>query len=93
MGDSRGDKRFSNISATTSSWAVEGGMYGIDVVATWGGGTVKLDKLSGDGTTYVTVSTYSANTYETQNLPTGTYRLTVATASAIYFQMTAVLYT
>lgn len=93
MGDSRGDQKFSNISATTSVFTVEGGMYGIDVTATWGGGTVKLQKLAADGTTYITVSTYSADTYENQTLAPGTYKFTVATASAIYIRMTAIVYT
>lgn len=93
MGDSRGDQKFSNISATTAAFTVDGGLYATDVVATWGGGTVKLEKLSADGTTYVTVATYSANTYDgPQYLPAGTYRFTVATASAIYIKFSSIVY-
>jgi microcystin-dependent protein len=84
-------KVFANISATTAAFTLLGGRYGIEVVATFGGGSVKLQRLSNDGSTYVDVSTYSANTYETLDLPNGTYKLTVATASAIYAEIIGVI--
>jgi hypothetical protein len=78
---------FSNISATTSAFNFPGGLYGMDVVAAFGGGSVKLQKLAADGSTYVSVSSgtdFTAAGYNTVYLPGGTYRLTIATASAIY---------
>lgn len=89
---SKGDTAFSNISAATAAFTVAAGQYGIDVMATWGGGTVNLQKLAGDGSTYISVSTYSANTYETQNLAPGTYRFNVTTATAVYIQFASVVY-
>ena len=76
---------FSNISATTATFDLIGGEYGISYVATWGGGSVTFQKLAADGTTYVTaVTAFSANGYSTVKVPRGTYRFLVATASAIY---------
>lgn len=76
---------FSNISATTSAFALKGGLYGIDVVATFGGGSVTLQRLAADGSTYVTALTaFTAAGYSTAYLPAGTYKVAVATASAVY---------
>ena len=81
------NQQFSNIAATTAAFSLLGGTYGIDVVATFGGGSVKLQKLAGDGSTYLSVSSatdFTAAGYQTAQLAPGTYRLTIATASAIY---------
>jgi hypothetical protein len=78
---------FSNIAASTAAFTLPGGLYGMDVVATFGGGSVKLQKLAGDATTYVSVSSgtdFTAAGYGTVSLPSGSYRLTIATATAIY---------
>lgn len=76
---------FSNISATPASFVLRGGNYAVTVHATWGGGSVTLQRLSPDGSTYVTVMTaFSADGFASANLPNGTYRLLVATATAIY---------
>ncbi|WP_158074245.1 hypothetical protein [Bradyrhizobium brasilense] len=40
---------FTNISAHTAAFALNGGKYGIDATATFGGGSVKFQKLLGDG--------------------------------------------
>jgi len=78
---------FSNIAATTAAFLLDGGLYGIDVVATFGGGSVKLQKLCADGSTYASVSAatdFTAAGYQSVNLPPGKYRFTIATASAVY---------
>ena len=81
----------SNISATTSSFDLMGGQYSITIMAgTWGGGNVVFGRLAPDGSTYVPVSTYSANTHETQLIPNGTYKLTVTTATGIYAEINAI---
>jgi hypothetical protein len=80
-------KSFTNISANTAAFTLDGGLYGIDVSAT-GAGTVKLQKQRADGTTYASVSSatdFAASPgYATVSLPAGTYRLTIATFTAIY---------
>ena len=85
---------FSNISASTAAFALRGGAYGVTAKATWGGGSVTLQKLSPDATTYVTVLTaFSADGYASVNLPAGTYRFTIATATAIYLDLTSIVTT
>jgi hypothetical protein len=82
---------YSNISATTSAFTLRGGNYGITVTATFGGGSVTLQRLAPDGSTYVTVVTaFTAAGYASANLPSGTYRLTIATATAVYADVVSI---
>jgi hypothetical protein len=85
------NKVFSNISATPAVFTLRGGQYGVTAKATWGGGSVTLQRLSVDGTTYVTCLTaFSADGYAVVSLPSGTYKLLVATASAIYVDIVSI---
>lgn len=84
-------KQFSNISATTSAFRLKGGKYGVTVVATFGGGSVTLQGLAFDGSTFVTVlAAFTAAGYATVDLPPGQYQLAVATATAVYASVTSV---
>jgi hypothetical protein len=77
-------RSFKNISATPASFTLTGGNYGVTVTATWGGGSVTLQRLAPDGSTYVTVMTaFTADGYADANLPDGTYRLLIATATGV----------
>ncbi len=79
--------QFSNISATTAAFQLQGGMYSYAANATWGGGTVKLQALSIDGTTWIDVPNASLTAngfYSPLYLPAGQYRINVATATAVY---------
>jgi hypothetical protein len=83
-----------NISASTAAFTLRGGTYGVTANATWGGGTAKLQKLAADDTTYVSVATaadFAADGYTSINLPSGTYRWTIATATAIYLDITSIV--
>lgn len=83
-------KTFSDISASTAAFGLEGGKYAVDVLATFGGGSVKLQKLAGDGSTYLSVSSstdFTAAGYATVDLPPGQYRFTIATATAVYAEL------
>lgn len=83
---------FSNISANTASFTLRGGSYGITAHATWGGGNVVLQRLAADASTYVSVITaLTADGYSVTNLPNGTYRFAVTTATAVYVDVTAVV--
>lgn len=74
-----------NASATSSAFYLRGGKYGVVVSATFGGGTVTLQILSPDGTTYVTALTaFSAAGYATVDLPPCQCKLAIATATAVY---------
>ena len=75
----------SNASASSAATSLVGGLYGILATASWGGGSVTLQALAGDGSTYITVlPAFTADGFATLDLPAGSYRLTVSTATAIY---------
>lgn len=77
--------KFSNISATTAPFVLKGGQYQYTVVATWGGGSVTLEQLGPDGSTYLTAATaLTANGGGTVDLPPGQYKFVIATATAVY---------
>lgn len=85
---------FSNISATSAAFTLRGGQYALTVSATFGGGSVTLTRLAADNSTYVTCLTaFTAAGYATVNLPSGTYKLAVVTAAAVYADITAVVTT
>jgi hypothetical protein len=79
-------KIFSNISATTASFPLFGGEYGITAsCASWGGGTVQLEVLGPDQATWIAAATaLSANGFQVIDLPPGSYQLALTNASAVY---------
>lgn len=85
---------FPNIAANTAAFTLRGGSYAVSVTATFGGGSVTLQRLAADGSTYVTCLTaFTAAGYATANLPGGTYRFTIATATAVYVDITSIVTT
>ena len=84
---------YSNISATTATFTLRGGQYGVTVHAgSWSSGSVTLQRLAFDGSTYVTCLTaFSADGYASVNLPAGTYKFTVASATGIYIDLIGIL--
>jgi len=83
---------FSNISATTAAFTLRGGQYAVTVKATWGGGSVTLQRLAADGTTHVTCLTaFTADGYATVNLPSRPYKFAVATATGVYVDIVSVV--
>lgn len=82
-----------NVSATPASFHLDGGKYAVDVTATFGGGSVKLQRLGADGATYFSVSSgtdFTAAGYATVDIPRGTYRWLIATATAVYARATRI---
>lgn len=78
---------FTNISATTAAFNWRGGKGSLIVHATWGGGTVKLQMLAADNTTWIDVGTDTTLTADgggNFELPAGQLRVNVATATAVY---------
>jgi hypothetical protein len=62
-----------------------GGLYSFQATATWGGGNVQIQQLSGDGSTLVNIGTnLTANGQNTIYLPPGSFKLLVTTATAVY---------
>lgn len=89
-------RQFKNTATSTGPFDLEPGQYACTVVATFGGGSVKLQRLSSDGTTYVSVDSgtdFTANGAANVNLCFGTYRFTVATATAVYADISPVVLT
>jgi hypothetical protein len=86
-----GSRIFTNIAATPASFTLRGGLYGVTSKGTWGGGSATLQRLAFDGATYVTVLTaITADGYATVQLPPGTYRVLIATATAVYLDIIAI---
>ena len=82
-----------NASATTSAAKLDGGIYTLFATATFGGGTVKVQALSNDGSTWIDVANGSltaAGSAGPLYLPPGQYRINIATATAVYAALTRV---
>jgi hypothetical protein len=85
---------FSNISSNTAAFTLRGGNYGLTCHATFGGGSVGLQRLAADATTWVNVVTaLSADGYTSANLPSGQYRISVTTATGVFCDVTATVTT
>ena len=77
----------SNASATGSPAQWRGGRGVLTAVATWGGGSITLQYMGPDGTTWLPVgSALTANGMASFELPPGLIRAAVATATAAYAQ-------
>ncbi|MDT5016569.1 MAG: hypothetical protein QOD39_2729 [Mycobacterium sp.] len=84
-------RSFTNISATTAAFLLDGGLYAVTSKGTWGGGNLALQRLSSDGSTYVTCLTaFTADGYATVSLPPGSYKFAVTTATAVYVDIVAI---
>jgi hypothetical protein len=82
---------FSGISADTAAFNLEAGNYGVTVIGTFGGGSVTLQRLAADASTYVTCLTaFTAAGYATVLIPSGTYKFDVVTATGVYVDITAI---
>ena len=57
MSDPVDSKEFSNISATTAAFTLNGGYYMVAAVATFGGGNVELQMLGPDQSTWLSAPT------------------------------------
>jgi hypothetical protein len=74
-----------NISATPKPFKLGAGLYGLTAHAEiWGGGSVTLQRLAADGSTYATAfKAFSADGSATAYAPSGTYQLTIAIATDV----------
>lgn len=69
---------FSNISANPAIFLLAGGSYALECIGSTFG-TVTLQVLGPDGTTYLTAATaFSTNGTSIVSLPAGTYKLALA---------------
>lgn len=84
---------FTALSATTAGFTVQGGRYAFMVNATWGGGSVTLQVLMPDASTYIAAGpAYGADSTDIFNLPRGTYRIAIVTATAVQGALVPVPY-
>ena len=74
-----------NIAATPKPFKQGADFYRLAVQAgTWGGGSVTLQRLSADGSTYATAfKAFSADGSAMAYVPSGVYQLTIATATDV----------
>jgi hypothetical protein len=71
-------KAFLNINATTAAFQLQGGKYNVDVIGSTFG-TVTLQRLGPDGSTYLTAMTaFAANGLAVADLPKGQYKVALA---------------
>jgi hypothetical protein len=78
---------FQSLAANSNTFLLKGGKYAVAAVATFGGGSVKLQVLGPDLSTFLSVAgatDFSAAGFATVDLPPGQYRFTIATATAVY---------
>lgn len=81
---------FANVSATPAAFTARGGKYLAEAVATWGGGSAKLQRLANDGLTFVSIGSstdFAANGVAVVDLSPGQYQLLIATATGVYFDL------
>ncbi len=86
-------KSFSNISGTSAAFTLNGGYYMVAVVATFGGGSVELQALGPDQSTWLSAPTalkLTAAGMIAGYLPPGQYRFSIATATAVYCSVAGV---
>lgn len=82
----------SNIApATTAAFTLRGGSYWIETKST-GTGTIDLQRLGPDGTTWTARATQITATagQQTLSLPPGSYRWVVATFTANFLEITRI---
>lgn len=77
--------------ARAGTGSIQGGLYCLAVIATWGGGSVQLEGLGPDGSTQITYSAaLTANGGVMVYLPPGEYTLVVTTATGVYASLTRI---
>lgn len=83
---------YSNISATTAAFVLSPGLYNVGAHATWSGGSVTLQQLAVDGTTWLTALTaFSADGVSSGVYLAGTYRVLVTTATGVYVAISTMI--
>ena len=86
-------QEFSNISASTSAFKLQGGYYVVAAVATFGGGSVELQALGPDQSTWLSLPTalkLTAAGMIAGYLPPGQYRFAITTATGVYCSVAGV---
>lgn len=72
---------------TQAQFRLTGGLYALTAIAgTWNSGSLDLQIIAPDGSTFVSVlsAVVSANKFQTLDLPAGQYKFVVTTTDGIY---------
>src|SRR5579872_4962394 len=89
-----GAANLSNVSANSAQFQLTGGIYVLSAIATWGGGSVELQKLGPDGSTFLSFNTAVKLTANGMTapvyVPPGQYQITVTTATGVYTDLSRV---
>jgi hypothetical protein len=87
--NSKEQVRFTDISATSDTFQLRGGRYGVEVNAgAWHSGSVTLEKLAIDGSTWVAVaSQFLADGIVILDLPAASYRFEIAGPTDVYAEV------
>jgi hypothetical protein len=93
-------KEFSNISANTAAFYLQGGLYTVAAIGSFASGSVELQMLGPDQSTFLSVpAAYTAGAalkISTSNgmisgyLPPGTYRFTLTSATGVSCSVTGI---
>jgi hypothetical protein len=84
---------FSNISSTTSPFALKGGNYQVCVVEKPNSGSVKLESLRSNGAAYLPVNSkmnFTADSCASVNLPPGQYEFVLTGATGVYASISSI---
>jgi hypothetical protein len=79
-------------SATQGPFSLLGGKYGVSCVVTGTAGTITLQILGPDGSTFVTAASFTASGFATVDLPAGKYQVAIATATGVYVSVIPISY-
>lgn len=76
---------------TLGPFHLDGGVYAMEAIGTWGGGNADLQRLGPDNSTYVTCGTatkMTANGFASPvYLPRGTYQFVITTSTGVYVEL------
>jgi hypothetical protein len=88
---------FSGLSAPSAAFTLLGGRFVMTAVATFGGGNVQVQQLAADNATWVAPQNLAGSTNnltaagsQTMDLPPGTFRINVVTATAVIVGLTSI---
>ena len=81
-----------NSSATEGPFPLLAGEYAMTAIAgAWNSGSVKLQRLAADGSTWVDVQSFSANGFAVFVIPGGVYQVAIASPTGVYADVSAVI--
>lgn len=85
--------KFANVASTPATFTLRGGKYGVAAVATFSSGSVDLQTLGPNGSTFLDVGTatkFTSAGYAVIDLPPGVYQFTITTSTAVYASVTRI---